>query len=50
MLLVSKLIQTPQPAITQWRRSGVVIVNVEHILHLALVFQLLTLRRYSDDH
>ena len=26
-----------------WRRSGVFIVNVEHILHLALVFLLLTL-------
>ena len=26
-----------------WRRSGVFIVNVEHILHLVLVFLLLTL-------
>ena len=27
----------------QWRRSGVFIVNFEHILHLALVFLLLIL-------
>ena len=27
----------------QWRRSGVFIINFEHILHLALVFLLLTL-------
>ena len=27
----------------QWRRSGVFIVNFEHISHLALVFLLLTL-------
>ena len=26
-----------------WRRSGVFIVNFEHITHLALVFLLLTL-------
>ena len=26
-----------------WHRSGVFIVNVEHILHLVLVFLLLTL-------
>ena len=29
----------------QWRRSGVFIVNFEHILRLALVFLLLTLSR-----
>ena len=29
----------------QWRRSGVFIVNFEHISHLALVFLLLTLSR-----
>ena len=28
-----------------WRRSGVFIVNFEHILHLVLVFLLLTLSR-----
>ena len=27
----------------QWRRSGVFIVNSEHISHLVLAFQLLTL-------
>ena len=27
----------------QWRRSGVFIVNFEHILHLVLVFLFLTL-------
>ena len=31
--------------VCQWRRSGVVIVNFEHISHLVLVFLLLTLRR-----
>ena len=30
----------------QWRRSGVFIVDFEHILHLALVFLLLTLSRW----
>ena len=29
----------------QWRRSGIFIVNFEHISHLALVFLLLTLSR-----
>ena len=29
----------------QWRRSGVFIVNFEHISHLVLVFLLLTLSR-----
>ena len=33
--------QTPEQR--QWRRSGVFIVNFEHILHLLLVFLLLTL-------
>ena len=28
-----------------WRRSGVFIVNFEHILHLVLVFVLLTLSK-----
>ena len=29
----------------QWRRSGVFIVNLEHISHLVLVFLLLTLSK-----
>ena len=40
----SKLaIKTPERR--QWRRSGVFIVNFEHISHLILVFPSLTLRR-----
>ena len=40
--LCSKLtIKTPERR--QWRRSGVFIVNFEHISHLVLVFLLLTL-------
>ena len=40
--ICSKLtIQTPEQR--EWRRSGVFIVNFEHILHLVLVFLLLTL-------
>ena len=31
------------PERRQWRRSGVFIVTFEHILHLALVFLLLSL-------
>ena len=39
--ICSKLtIQTPE---RHWRRSGIFIVNREHISHLALVFLLLTL-------
>ena len=34
------------PERRQWRRSGIFIVNFEHILHLVLVFLLLTLSRY----
>ena len=30
---------------TPWRRSGIFIVNFEHISHLVLVFLLLTLSR-----
>ena len=39
--------ETSQPAITcsKLRRSGVFIVNFEHITHLVLVFLLLTLSR-----
>ena len=33
------------PFCAVWRRSGVFIVNFEHILRLVLVFLLLTLRR-----
>ena len=42
--ICSKLtIKTPERR--QWRRSGVFIVNFEHISYLALVFLLLTLNR-----
>ena len=34
------------PERRQWRHSGVFIVNFEHILHLVLVFLLLTLNMY----
>ena len=33
------------PERRQWRRSGIFIVNFEHISHLVLVFLLLTLGR-----
>ena len=33
-----------KPERRQWRRSGVFIVNCEHILQLVLVFLLLTLK------
>ena len=36
-------IKTPEQR--QWRCSGVLIVNFEHISHLVLVFLLLTLSR-----
>ena len=42
--IYSKLtIKTPERS--HWRRSGVSIVNFEDILHLVLVFPLLTLSR-----
>ena len=42
--ICSKLtINTPERR--YWRRSGVFIVNFEHISHLALVFLLLTLNK-----
>ena len=45
--ICSKLtIKTPEGR--HWRRSGVFSVNFEHILHLALVFLLLTLNRYCQ--
>ena len=41
----SKLtVKTPERC--QWRLSGVIIVNFEHISHLVLVFLLLTLNMY----
>ena len=33
------------PEQPQWRRSGIFIVNFEHVSHLVLVFLLLTLNR-----
>ena len=33
------------PERRHWRRSGIFIVNFEHILHLVLVFLLLTLNK-----
>ena len=33
------------PERRQWRHSGIFIFNFEHILHLSLVFPLLTLSR-----
>ena len=43
--ICSKLtIKTPERR--HWRRSGVFIVNFEHISHLFLVFSLLTLNKY----
>ena len=33
------------PERRQWRRSGVFVVNLEHISHLVLVFLVLTLNR-----
>ena len=42
--ICSKLtIKTPEQC--QWRRSSVFIVNFEHILHLFLIFPLLTLNK-----
>ena len=36
-------IKTPERC--QWRRSGIFIVNFEHISHIFLVFLLLTLKK-----
>ena len=45
--IYSKLtIKTPERY--QWRHSGIFIVNFEHILHLVLVFLLLTLNMLED--
>ena len=42
----SKLtLETLEQGVKYWRRSGIFIVNFEHISHLALVFLLLTLSR-----
>ena len=35
--------QTPEQR--QWRRSGVFIVNFEHILHLLLLFKMLVFNK-----
>ena len=45
--ICSKLtIKTPERRqLANWRRSGVLIVNFEHILHLVLVLLVLTLSR-----
>ena len=46
--IYSKLtIKTPERCV--WRRSGVIIVNFEHISHLVLGFLLLTLSRYASN-
>ena len=34
-----------KPERCQWRRSGIFIVNFEHISHIFLVFLLLTLKK-----
>ena len=33
----------------QWRRSGIFVVNFEHILHLFLMFLLLTFEQVNAD-
>ena len=40
---ICSMLTVKTPAGRQWRRSGVFIVNFEHISHLFLVFLLLTL-------
>ena len=42
-LTIKLTIKTPERC--QWRRSGIFIVNFEHISHIFLVFLLLTLRK-----
>ena len=42
-LAIKLTIKTPERC--QWRRSGIVIVNFEHISHIFLVFLLLTLKK-----
>ena len=43
--ILIKLTETYSETCQTWRRSGVFIVNFEHISHLVLVFLLLTLSR-----
>ena len=42
-LTIKLTIKTPERC--QWRRSGIFIVNFEHISHIFLVFLLLALNR-----
>ena len=42
---ISSKLTIKYPERCHWRRSGVFIVNFEHISHFILVFLLLTLRR-----
>ena len=42
-LTIKLTIKTPERC--QWRRSGIFIVNFEHISHIFLVFLLLTLKK-----
>ena len=42
-LTIKLTIKTPERC--QWRRSGIFIVNFEHISHTFLVFLLLTLKK-----
>ena len=42
-LAIKLTIKTPERC--QWRRSGIFIVNFEHISHIFLVFLLLTLKK-----
>ena len=39
------ILQNATDILTKWRRSGVFIVNFEHISHVFLVFLLLTLNK-----
>ena len=45
MCEISSKLTMKTPEQPQWRRSGVFIVNYEHISHIVLVFLLLTLSR-----
>ena len=42
------ILQSATDILTKWRRSGVFIVNFEHILHLFLVFLFLTLNKKKN--
>ena len=47
---ISSKLTTKKPEWRQWRCSGVFIVNLEHILDLALVFLLSPLSRLGTAH